>query len=328
MSKRASKTRKIRKSTSLKKSLNSRRISRQNSRQNTMKNAKKTTKTKTTVYTKVGNKLVPRSFIRQKPRTANVKIKAITECIDSKKGLRDYQEDRYMSIADPNNPISIFAVFDGHGGNEISIELVKRFREELPPLLTDRSLLSDASKFKMEMKRLCKKIDEDMKQVKGKAGSTAIIADVDVEKNVLYLINLGDSRAVVIQDDSVIVATKDMKPEDPKEIQRIKNLGGMIKDNRVMGILALTRAFGDYDIKPYVSNVPKVYGPIKINKQTVVVLATDGLWDTVSNKDVENVVKQHKHHKKGYKGICEYLTKMSLKRGSEDNVTVMTAVIG
>jgi len=66
----------------------------------------------------------------------------------------------------------------------------------------------------------------------------------------LTIANLGDSRAVIgLQDGSALRITKDHKATDPTEQDRVKAAGGMIYNNRVNGVLAITRALGDYDLK-------------------------------------------------------------------------------
>ena len=66
----------------------------------------------------------------------------------------------------------------------------------------------------------------------------------------MTIANLGDSRAILgSADGSAIRITKDHKASDPAEQERVKAAGGMIYNNRVNGVLAVTRALGDYDLK-------------------------------------------------------------------------------
>lgn len=83
----------------------------------------------------------------------------------------------------------------------------------------------------------------------------------------LSVANVGDSRAVLVSSlqpdcptapvDSQhgYVATRlsyDHSAEDPAEQQRIKDAGGFITRNRVLGILAVSRSFGDHGMKEFV----------------------------------------------------------------------------
>ena len=97
----------------------------------------------------------------------------------------------------------------------------------------------------------------------------------DINKK-LYVANVGDSRAVLVSskrvsdgdeaEDSPIdspsgyIATRltyDHRAEDPAEQQRIKEAGGFITRNRVLGILAVSRSFGDHGMKDFVTGKKK-----------------------------------------------------------------------
>ena len=43
--------------------------------------------------------------------------------------------------------------------------------------------------------------------------------------------------------------SKDHKPDDTKELERIQRSGGFVEDGRVNGMLALSRALGDFEYK-------------------------------------------------------------------------------
>lgn len=64
--------------------------------------------------------------------------------------------------------------------------------------------------------------------------------------------------------------------------------GGTILNNsglRVMGILQCTRAIGDKDLQPYgVIATPDVHSIARTGQEEFLVLATDGLWDVMSNE--------------------------------------------
>lgn len=85
-------------------------------------------------------------------------------------------------------------------------------------------------------------------------------------RRTLYVANVGDSRAVLVSTrhpdhdgtdmpESGYIATRltfDHRAEDPEEQQRIKVAGGFVTRNRVLGILAVSRSFGDHGMKDFV----------------------------------------------------------------------------
>ena len=56
------------------------------------------------------------------------------------------------------------------------------------------------------------------------------------------------------------------------------------------GILAVSRAFGDRNIKSFISAEPEVRERLLEYGDDFLVLATDGLWDVMTNQEACNVV--------------------------------------
>lgn len=80
-----------------------------------------------------------------------------------------------------------------------------------------------------------------------------------------------------------------LSPPPPPPLQeRVQAAGGTVLNNsglRVMGILQCTRAIGDKDLRQYgVIPTPDVLSLPRTGQEEFLVLATDGLWDVVSNE--------------------------------------------
>ena len=67
--------------------------------------------------------------------------------------------------------------------------------------------------------------------------------------NMLYCINVGDSRAVLCRKGRAINLSFDHKATSKKEQKLVKQRGGYMLAGRVLGKLAITRAFGDFEMK-------------------------------------------------------------------------------
>ncbi|KAL1352814.1 hypothetical protein HN51_016792 [Arachis hypogaea] len=124
----------------------------------------------------------------------------------------------------------------------------------------------------------------------------------------LIIGNLGDSRAILCtreRDQRVpIQLTVDLKPDLPSEATRIMSCEGRVfaaeeepdvcriwmPDDDCPG-LAMSRSFGDFCLKDYgLISIPDVFYR-KLSKQDeFVVLASDGVWDVLSNNEVINIV--------------------------------------
>lgn len=148
-------------------------------------------------------------------------------------------------------------------------------------------------------------------------GSTVVSVFINKAKNQLITAHVGDSRAVMITEDSSFDLTIDHKPSNPSEKERVELQGGEIIQYgvlRVQGILAVTRSLGDFSLRPFVSNVPTVsYYDMK-GDECFLVLASDGLWytqviwfmcrDVLDHQDVTQIL-EYCIHDVLFGGRCE-----------------------
>ncbi|KAJ9546112.1 hypothetical protein OSB04_025819 [Centaurea solstitialis] len=125
----------------------------------------------------------------------------------------------------------------------------------------------------------------------------------------LIIGNVGDSRAILCtrdRKDSLIAVqlTIDLKPNLPAEAERIRKCKGRVfalqdepevtrvwlPNNDSPG-LAMARAFGDFCLKDYgLISVPDVFYRRLTENDQFIVLATDGIWDVLTNKEVVDIV--------------------------------------
>ncbi|KAI4319805.1 hypothetical protein MLD38_033360 [Melastoma candidum] len=139
------------------------------------------------------------------------------------------------------------------------------------------------------------------------SGSTAVTM-VKQGSN-LFMGYIGDSRAVLGSkdtDDSLVAVqlSVDMKPDLPREAERIKRCKGRVfalqDEPEVPRVwlpfddapgLAMARAFGDFCLKEYgVISIPEFSHRMLTDKDQFVVLASDGVWDVLSNEEVVEIV--------------------------------------
>ncbi|XP_059616252.1 protein phosphatase 1L [Phlebotomus argentipes] len=183
-------------------------------------------------------------------------------------------------------------------------------------LLTDEVLAADHD------------LVEAAKKIKNFAGTTALIAVLDGTK--LVVANVGDSRGVMCDSKgNAIPLSFDHKPQQVREKKRIQEAGGFVAFNgvwRVAGILATSRAMGDYPLKDkklVIADPDILTFNLADHKPMFIILASDGLWDTFSNEEAVSFIKDRLDEPHfGAKA----LTMQSYYRGSVDNISVLVVV--
>ncbi|CAD7699335.1 unnamed protein product [Ostreobium quekettii] len=163
-------------------------------------------------------------------------------------------------------------------------------------------------------------------------GSTAVI--VLVGQRYYLVANCGDSRAVLCRAGQAHPLTVDHKPEREDEMARVEKAGGQVwfwNGARVMGVLAMSRAIGDRSLRPYVIPDPEVTIVPRTTDDTLIIIATDGLWDVVSDQEACTLAMKclDRAQQKGATDsdaarlTATVLIRAAMDRGSRDNITVV-----
>ena len=232
-------------------------------------------------------------------------------------GERDYMEDEGKSIEnfneDPNQ--ILFCLFDGHGGGQVSEFLKNNFAEYMKKMLPFYNYAGD-------FRNLFKLLDEKLKPLNlPKTGSTANIAYIERKngKRYLYCANVGDTRSILVKRDRTTKRlTYDDRVSDPKERERIIRQGGVIFDERIYGQLMLSRCFGDWGIKKYGVIVSPHVAKIELSSDDLfLIIATDGVWDVLSDEEIINLTSSNSNSLE----ISKNIIVEALRRNSDDNIS-------
>ena len=257
-------------------------------------------------------------------------------CSHSLQGKRSTQEDQHITTLNINgdnkdiNHINFFGVFDGHGGKKVSHYL----RNNLPGFFTtiEKNIFTKNKLFTKYTNQVYNLLQNNLKEKHPRAveycGSTACVGITykDEYNQYLWIINVGDSRAILCnKDGNPVQLSIDHKPNLPEEKKRIENLGGKITfdgvDWRVKS-LSLSRAFGDLDCCPYVTHLPYIIKHKLSSKDKFLIIACDGLWDALSNQQVIEYIRDLQFV--GFQGnYAKKLAEYALEKGSYDNITVI-----
>lgn len=102
-------------------------------------------------------------------------------------------------------------------------------------------------------------------------------------QRVLYTANVGDARIILCRSGKALRLSYDHKGSDENEGKRITNAGGLILNNRVNGVLAVTRALGDSYMKDLVTGHPYTTETVvQPDMDEFMIIACDGvsIWSS------------------------------------------------
>eukprot|EP01091_Cochliopodium_minus_P021059 TRINITY_DN946_c0_g1_i4.p1 TRINITY_DN946_c0_g1~~TRINITY_DN946_c0_g1_i4.p1 ORF type:complete len:766 (+),score=279.21 TRINITY_DN946_c0_g1_i4:362-2659(+) len=247
------------------------------------------------------------------------------------KPLYEMQDTHFCEFPFKENPLlGLFAIFDGHAGALCAIDAKKYLPEVFYELWEKKNKSEKDNKEKLQdnsdlitdtFVNLDIKLQEHLYQ--GCTATIAMIWSVG-EARYLQVGNVGDSRAFLCRNKSIIALTEDHKLSNPSERQRVLEMGIELAPHadRING-LAVTRALGDIFLKqekqglielPFLSNSIQLR-----NDDKFLIVASDGLWDVMNDSQAYRIIKGMTDPKE----MANILIKTALKsRDCNDNITV------
>ncbi|XP_027181272.1 probable protein phosphatase 2C 72 [Coffea eugenioides] len=256
-------------------------------------------------------------------------------------------------------------VFDGHGyyGHKVSKMVRNRLPSLLlnqmnamakvisPPKYNEKvngevQFSKRFNKWKDAFLSAFKVMDKEIKLLENVdcscSGTTAVV--VVRQGDYLIVGNLGDSRAIVgTKSENGIVPvqlTTDLKPGLPGEADRIRKCNGRVlalkEEPHVQRVwlplddspgLAMSRAFGDFALKNHgIIAIPEVSYHRLSQKDQFLVLATDGVWDVLSNDQVTSLVSSAASEEAAAKAVVDASIaawKQKFPNSKRDDCTVL-----
>eukprot|EP00922_Rhytidocystis_sp_ex-Travisia-forbesii_P055351 GHVS01081960.1.p1 GENE.GHVS01081960.1~~GHVS01081960.1.p1 ORF type:complete len:398 (+),score=100.07 GHVS01081960.1:126-1319(+) len=311
-------------------------------------------------------------------------------------GLRNEMEDSFAVVENFGEVVGdlYVGVYDGHGGKQTSDIL----RESLHSVVLKELIEAEERREEEEQEREertgnCREggqqqqweltpvalrkafltADEEIRAEVPVSGATACVCLLlQDSKNVrhLHCAHVGDARAVLGRSDGScqrLTAASDHKATDPAEMLSVRHRGGYVLNDRVLGSLAVSRAFGDAELKQplsggelydAVSNVPDVavvqlqQEPHLLPEERInnsvssqqhrsddrfLILACDGLWDVMTDEDAALFVLQmaaalldtYPDMCAGEAAEClsRGLVEEALQRQTKDNITIIVVLL-
>lgn len=229
-------------------------------------------------------------------------------------GYRQTNEDEISITADGENVL--IAIFDGHGGDWVSNHCSKFYHKvlynteeyknkEYEKALIETNKILDRWLYNQPISNIKQFIKTDITNYlfkhrintakfhkqefhhSNECGSTCL--SVLITKDEIYCSNIGDSRAVLFENENSIVMN--VEHTLTNEIERLEESGYPIINNRLGGSINVVRGFGDFKFKnPYdepinqgVLNIPDIT-VYKREPNQKIILGCDGFWDGIKDE--------------------------------------------
>ncbi|KAG6471559.1 hypothetical protein ZIOFF_069003 [Zingiber officinale] len=228
--------------------------------------------------------------------------------------IEDYHVAKFICMRDQE--LGLFAVFDGHLGDSVPAYLQKHLFANI--LEEDEFWAHPETAIRRAYEKTDIEILSHSRDL-GRGGSTAVTA-ILVNGTKLWVANVGDSRAVLAKRGEIIQMSTDHEPNSERE--SIETRGGFVTNMpgdcaRVNGQLAVSRAFGDKNLKTLIRSYPDVQVQDTNSETELLILASDGLWKVMSNEEAVDLARRIKNPL----AAARRLTLESFHRGSKDDIS-------
>jgi serine/threonine protein phosphatase PrpC len=272
--------------------------------------------------------------------------------VHSEQGFRATMEDEEILLQDLATSnwrhCSFFGVYDGHGGTECVSFVRQRLHMNFVASLhakggLDKSIqvhhdvLESLSQCFRETDRQFLSMAHSQKGTSGGSGCVAVVACII--GGWVWCANIGDSRALLCRDGRAIQLSLDHKPDREDEAARIEAAGGFVSFRRVLGRLAVSRAFGDEEYKQVndqnfnralVIAEPEIRVEQLSPQDEFLFMACDGLFDVFSSQEAVDFIRARLaampcNEQDPQRALQDIVHEAIHGRRSRDNVTALLA---
>ncbi|PIN22329.1 Serine/threonine protein phosphatase [Handroanthus impetiginosus] len=238
-----------------------------------------------------------------------------------RKGRREVMEDRHAVVLDISGDPkqAFFVVIDGHGGHAAADYVAENLGKNIVNEL--EGVRNTGNQIEAALRGGYSATDRECLAQDVNGGACA--AGVLLKDGELHAANVGDCKVVLSRRGKAITLTNNHRLSREDERARIENSGGFLYCHngvwRVNGSLAVSRAFGDLHLKDWIICEPEIVRLPLTSECEFLIMASDGLWDKVSDQEAVDVVSREKNLLES----CRKLVDISSSRGNRDDITVM-----
>ncbi|XP_059484344.1 proteoglycan 4-like [Neocloeon triangulifer] len=246
-------------------------------------------------------------------------------------------EDRHVVVNDFNGIFNVqddttasyYAVFDGHAGADAAVFSASHVHQFLA-----ESQFYPSNPVQALKEAILRTDNLYLKKVAAEpryqSGTTALCTLL--RGKMMHVAWVGDSQAVLVRNGKAESVVDPHKPKRPDEEARINAQGGVVLFHgmwRVNGQLAVSRAIGDANFKPYVCAEAEVRSiPLRVEDEFLI-MASDGLLDFVTPQEAAYAVfQQLRDNHENLNAVCSRLINLAKQNGSTDDISVIVIFLG
>lgn len=229
--------------------------------------------------------------------------------------------------------LATYGLFAGHGGTAAAELCARNF---VPNILEDVALRDDPER---ALRNACETLEAFVlaKSALDKAHYGTTVLFVLVLDHQMYVVNIGNSRAVVATKDGTQTLTQEHDSSNVDEVRRVRNAGGFFQDGKVNNLIRVTRSIGDLELKERkntafpnhhlmdgaVIATPDIYCRKITIRDHFLVLATAEVWEHLPNKMVVQIVFDSLKKGENSRGCAKKVASAAIAGGARGPLTVM-----
>ena len=230
---------------------------------------------------------------------------------------------------------AVFCLFDGHCGRKTAFEA----SQKLPNLLAQRAsecsqALQEGTGLTQQLGEVFLDADASLSTEEGCTATAVLIWQAEDGSSYLQAANVGDSACLYVDLESEHwqQVTADHRLTNPTERQRLADMGIQLSknQNRLYG-LNVSRCLGDKFLKEEdlgLSAVAHVSSVQQLGASTLIIVATDGLWDVTTATAVVAAARQAYAGGVGSpEAITSELMQLAKRNSTRDDLTVMSILV-
>lgn len=226
------------------------------------------------------------------------------------------QDSFYFSMESCGELPNIFLVADGMGGHSAGEVASQYTAQQLPRYIaqSDKTFMREI--FTEAIKKVSNDIEEMSRKNPKQRGMGTTLVAVTVLSHSLCVVNIGDSRAYLLQDGKLKQMTKDHSLVEEMVAQgKIKRHSRIYEEYKNI----ITRAIGGVK-----DNVDPDFFQYEWKENDIILLCSDGLSNMLSDDYIEAVLKQDAQLEEK----TELLVNAANLAGGFDNITALLIQVG